>query len=98
MTKIDEVLQEVKSLKVKLYGDNGFEGDITEIKTGLKDIPKLRERTAIHHSTLYGHGNDPGLVKQVEQTKNRLWKLAIVVASISATVGGGVAGLVQWLG
>ena len=96
-----DVLREIKELKSWLYGAEGKEGDIPEIKAHLnelnREIPKLKERQAIHHATLYGHDNDSGLVKQVEQTKTRLWKLAIVIALISSSVGGGIAGIIQLL-
>ena len=36
MATNDEVLREIRFLKVKLYGENGFEGDITKITDGLK--------------------------------------------------------------
>jgi len=98
----NDVLKAIESLTEKLYGKDGFVGDIPEIKAHLKElnreIPKLKERQAIHNSTLYGHGNDCGLVKQVEQTKVRLWKLAIIIAGISASIGGGITGLLNWLG
>jgi len=32
MGKTDEILAEIKKLNVKLYGENGFEGDIPVIK------------------------------------------------------------------
>ena len=102
MANSNDVMRELKELKSWLYGSGeGFIGDIPEMKAHLKElnreIPKLKERQAIHNSTLYGHGNDCGLVKQVEQTKTRLWKLAIIVAGISASIGGGIAGLINLL-
>ena len=101
MAKIDEVLNKLDKINIKLYGEGEFEGDIPEIKKHLIELNKVvsrdRELVSIHNSTLYGHGNDPGLVNQVEQTKNRLWKLAIIVTGISASVGGGVAGLINFL-
>lgn len=38
MAKYQEILDAIKSLTAKLYGENGFEGDITEIKTHLKEL------------------------------------------------------------
>jgi len=97
MANSNDVLREIKELKSWLYGADQFVGDIPEIKAHLKElnkeIPKLKEQQAIHHTTLYGHGNNCGLVKQVEQTNIRLWKLAIIVAAISASIGGGIAGI-----
>ena len=102
MANSNDVLKAIESLTEKLYGKDGFVGDIPEIKAHLKElnreIPKLKERQAVHNSTLYGHGNDCGLVKEVEQTKTRLWKLAIIIAGISASIGGGITGLLNWLG
>ena len=37
----DDVLNEIRSLKEKLYGANGYEGDITEIKKDMKIITEL---------------------------------------------------------
>ena len=102
MANSNDVLKAIESLTEKLYGKDGFVGDIPEIKAHLKElnreIPKLKERQAVHNSTLYGHGNDCGLVKEVEQTKTRLWKLVILVAVISASIGGGITGIVNLLG
>ena len=102
MANSNDVLKAIESLTEKLYGKDGFVGDIPEIKAHLKElnreIPKLKERQAVHNSTLYGHGNDCGLVKQVEQTKTRLWKLAIIVAIVSSSTGIGISKLIEWLG
>lgn len=38
MAKIDEVLSELRKTNVKLYGENGFEGDIPELKRDVKGI------------------------------------------------------------
>lgn len=38
MAKYKEILDAIKHLSAKLYGENGFEGDITEIKTHLATI------------------------------------------------------------
>jgi len=101
MANSSDVIREIKELKSWLYGADGHTGDIPEMKARLKElnreIPKLKEQQAIHNSTLYGHGNDCGLVKQVEQTKTRLWKLAIAIAVISGSVGGGIAGIINLL-
>ena len=40
MAKIDEVLSESKQLKSWLYGAEGHEGDITEIKSAIKSNAK----------------------------------------------------------
>jgi len=37
MANSDEILAELKNLSVKLYGENGFEGDIIEIKKHCKE-------------------------------------------------------------
>jgi len=99
MANSSDVLREIKELKSWLYGAEGREGDIPEIKAHLnelnREIPGLKERQAIHHATLYGHGNDSGLVKQMNQNRTRLWKLAIIVTAISASIGGSIAGLIN---
>lgn len=46
MAKNDEILKEVKFLTVKLYGENGFEGDIEEIKSALKGYDKRISRNS----------------------------------------------------
>ena len=38
MANSADVLRAIKSLVTKLYGENGFEGDITEIKNHLKKL------------------------------------------------------------
>ncbi len=38
MANSADVLREIKHLASKLYGENGFEGDIPEIKKHLEDI------------------------------------------------------------
>ncbi len=42
--KIDEILSEVKELKSWLYGKNGFEGDVPEIKASLQNHDKRIRR------------------------------------------------------
>ena len=38
MAKYQDILDAIKHLSAKLYGENGFEGDITEIKNHLAKI------------------------------------------------------------
>ena len=59
--KLDEILEEVREAKltarllvVKLYGENGFEGDITEIKNKLKKVDKNEERSKLNRYILIG--------------------------------------------
>ncbi len=40
----EQILYEIKELKVWLYGSDGFTGDIPEIKAGLKDHNKRIRR------------------------------------------------------
>lgn len=98
MAKQDDILEEVRFLKVKLYGENGFEGDIPEIKKGLgelaKDVAKNKEHIAINSATLYGHGNNNGLVKQVASLTNRYWKQALIISALSATIGAGLGSII----
>ncbi len=46
MAKSDDILNAVKGLSVKLYGENGFEGDIPEIKKLLKGYDKRISRNS----------------------------------------------------
>lgn len=62
--KIDEILFEIRKLSIKLYGENSFEGDITEIKTGLKDHSKrIRRIELIIAGSAVLAGGATGLVK-----------------------------------
>ncbi len=61
--KIDEVLSEIKDthneikqIKEWLYGANGFEGDIPQIKVGLEDHNKRIRRVEIIIAGLIGSG------------------------------------------
>ena len=54
--KIDEILAEVKELKSWLYGANGFEGDIPEIKAGLKNHNKRIRRIELILAGIAGSG------------------------------------------
>lgn len=54
MAKSDEILKEIKFLTVKLYGDNGFEGDIEEIKASLKGYDKRISRNSRIIYTIIG--------------------------------------------
>jgi len=102
MANSNDVLKAVEHLTEKLYGKNGFEGDIPGIKGDLKalnhQVSINKENIVVNNTTLYGKKGDAGLVKTVGEHNTRIWKLAVAIATISATVGGGVAGLVQWLG
>ena len=40
----DQILAELKELKSWLYGANGFEGDVPEIKSSIKDHSKRIRR------------------------------------------------------
>ncbi len=54
MAKSDDILREVKFLKVKLYGENGFEGDVEEIKASLKNHDKRISRNSRLVFTILG--------------------------------------------
>ena len=45
---IQEVKTEARLLVVKLYGENGFEGDITEIKNKLQKVDKNEIRSKVN--------------------------------------------------
>ena len=52
----EEILFEVKKLSVKLYGENGFEGDIPEIKGSIKNSRKRITRLELIIAALLGSG------------------------------------------
>ena len=54
--KMDEILAEVKELKSWLYGANGFEGDIPEIKVCYKDHHTRIRRIELVLAGLAGTG------------------------------------------
>lgn len=60
----DLILMEIKSLSAKLYGENGFEGDIPEIKKNLRNHSK---RIRIIELALVGisvvGGGSAGIIK-----------------------------------
>jgi len=58
MTKLDEVLSEIKTLKSWLYGANGHEGDITEIKNSLRKVNdrSIKNRLMIYCLIVAGAG------------------------------------------
>lgn len=52
----EEIFFEVKKLSVKLYGENGFEGDIPEIKKSMKNYQKRINRIELTIAGLIGSG------------------------------------------
>ena len=54
--KSEEILSEIKHLTAKLYGENGFEGDIPDIKACYKDHSKRIGRIEIVIAGLIGSG------------------------------------------
>ena len=56
MAKSDEILSAIKLLNAKLYGENGFEGDITEIKEGVRTNRSRIHRIEIIITGLVGSG------------------------------------------
>ncbi len=55
-SKQDKILDGVNLLTVKLYGENGFEGDIEEIKRGLENHGKRIRRIEFILVGLVGTG------------------------------------------
>jgi len=43
---LQQIATDTKMLKVKLYGENGFEGDIPEIKTSTQSLRKDHDKLA----------------------------------------------------
>lgn len=54
MANSADVLREIKSLAEKLYGKDGFEGDIPEIKSSLKGHEKRISRNSRLIFTMLG--------------------------------------------
>ena len=54
MANSADVLREIKHLAVKLYGENGFEGDIPEIKKLLEGYDKRISRNSRILFTIVG--------------------------------------------
>ena len=54
--KLDEILGEIRSLNTKLYGENGFDGDIPDIKACYKDHSKRIGRIEIIIAGMIGAG------------------------------------------
>ncbi len=85
---MSSVTQEIawshKSLHEKLYGQNGYEGDITEMKTRLKSGDEKFEVFALHA------GVHEEKVKQLEKFRDRLttWAWRVALGSVVAGVGG----------
>lgn len=52
----EEILGEIRELKSWLYGANGHEGDIIEIKAGLKNHNKRITRIELIFAGLIGSG------------------------------------------
>ena len=52
----DNILAEIKELKSWLYGADGHEGDIPEIKAGLKNHDRRIRRIEIIIASLIGSG------------------------------------------
>ena len=52
----DEIFGEIKELKSWLYGENGYEGDIPEIKKDLKSHQKRIARIELIITGLLGTG------------------------------------------
>ena len=52
----EEILFEVKKLSAKLYGENGFEGDIPELKDSMKSHQKRITRIELIIAGLAGSG------------------------------------------
>ena len=52
MSNTEKILAELTKLNVKLYGENGFEGDIPEIKKMLKIVKGNETRSKVNQTTL----------------------------------------------
>ena len=52
----DEIFSEIRELKSWLYGENGYEGDVPEIKCVLKSHQKRITRIELIIASLVGSG------------------------------------------
>jgi len=52
----EQILNEVKNLSVKLYGENGFEGDIVEIRKGILNHNQRIRKIELIMAGLIGSG------------------------------------------
>jgi len=80
MAKYKEILDALKVLTTKLYGENGFEGDITEIKNHLK--------------TLNGHLDDHSKRLVIVETKVEERTTSKISKKAMAGYGGGGSAIV----
>ena len=96
MANSNDVLQAIQELKTRLYGENGFEGDIPEMKACLKQIPKNTEAIHLLELEVHGKTGGNGLVGRVRELTNRqwrMWTLLLIVAGGSGGIGAGIAKL-----
>ena len=83
MANCSDILREIQALVAKLYGENGFDGDIPEIKSNLKEI----------HEHLDDHSRRIVIAETqiAERTNNKMSKKAV------AGYGGGTIIVVSTL-
>ncbi len=83
MAKSDEIISLIKILSAKLYGDNGFDGDIPEIKEHLEKIN--------------GHLDDHSNRLVIAETQIKERTISKVSKKAIAGYGGGTAVVVSTL-
>jgi hypothetical protein len=92
MAEIDDVFHEIQKLNIKLYGENGFEGD----------IPAIRKELEVVKDCAGKHTIDIALLKErVESFKDKL--VAEVptnkkVIGFGTTVGTAILGFIYFMG
>jgi len=62
MTTLDDILSAQKLLNVKLYGENGFEGDIPELKKLIKTFCDKHQKLERNFNWLIGILIGTGLI------------------------------------
>lgn len=100
-TEIASVHQTALGMKEKLWGANGFEGDVVEIKAGVNEGKEARKE--LHEALAdcskqiaVGMSKINGRLKVIEDWKT--WVNRSIVAILgSGAVGGGIAGIIKGL-
>jgi len=81
----------------RLYGHDGFEGDIPGIKKALTQVPKNTEHIAIIDTAVFGKTGNNGIVGQVKELTKRQWRIWVTMGILASASGGIGAGLTRWL-
>ena len=86
MAKSDEILTELRSINVKLYGEGNFEGDIPEIKGHLKKLNGHLDDHSYRITTLETQ-RKPSRKQVVGSASGVISLLALLILCIGQTLG-----------